>query len=51
MKLTEEDLQKWTTAYKEDKSHTAVYMKLCQGQKYKDFYLTQSGLMTRMMGG
>ena len=50
MELTVEDLQKWTTAYKEDKDHVAVYIKLCQGQKYEDFYLTPSSLMARMMG-
>ena len=26
-------------------------MKLRQGQKYEDFYLTPSGLMARMVGG
>ena len=38
-------------AYKEDKGYVAAYMKLCQEQKYEDFYLTPSGLMVRMMGG
>ena len=33
MKLTTEDPQKWTTAYKEGKGHVATYMKLRQGQK------------------
>ena len=28
IELTAEDLQKWTTAYKEDKGHVATYMKL-----------------------
>ena len=51
VELTTEDLQKWTTAYKHDKGHVAAYMKLCQGQKYEDFYLTPSSLMARMMGG
>ena len=49
MELTTEDLQKWTAAYKEDKGHVAMYMKLRQGQKYEDFYLTPSSLMARMM--
>ena len=50
MEMTAEDLQQWTKAYKEDKGHIVAYMKLCQGQKYEDFYLTPSGLMARMMG-
>ena len=50
VELTAKDLQRWTTIYKEDKSHVAAYMKLRQGQKYEDFYLPQSGLMARMMG-
>ena len=28
VELTEEDLQKWTTAYKEDRGHITVYTKL-----------------------
>ena len=28
VELTAEDLQTWTKAYKEDKSHVAAYMKL-----------------------
>ena len=51
MELTAEDLLPWTKAYKEDKCHIAAFMKLCQGQKYEDFYLTPSGLMARMVGG
>ena len=51
VELTTEDLQQWTKAYKEDKGHIAAFMKLCQGQKYEDFYLTPSRLMVRMMGG
>ena len=51
VELTTEDLQQWTKAYKEDKSHVATFMKLLQGQKYEDFYLTPSGLMARMVGG
>ena len=51
MELTTEDLQQWTKAYKEDKGHVVAFMKLCQGQKYEDFYLTPSGLMARIMGG
>ena len=51
VELTIEDLQQWTQAYKENKGHIAVYMKLRQGQKYEDFYLSPSGLMVRMMGG
>ena len=39
------------TACKEDKGHIAAYMRLRQGQKYEDFYLTLSGLMARMMEG
>ena len=50
VELTAEDLQTWTKAYKEDKSHIAAYMKLRQGQKYQDVYLTPSGLMARMVG-
>ena len=45
IEMTAEDLQKWTTAYKEDKSHVTIYLKLRQGQKYEDFYLTPSGLI------
>ena len=45
VEMTAEDLQQWTKAYKEDKGHIAAYMKLLQGQKYQDFYLTPSGLM------
>ena len=51
IEMTAEDLQKWTTAYKEDKGHVATYLKLRQGQKYEDFSLTPSGLMIRMVGG
>ena len=51
VELTTEDLQQWTKAYKEDKCHIGVYMKLRQGLKYEDFYLTPSGLMARMVGG
>ena len=51
VELIAETLQKWTTTYKEDKGHVVAYMKLHQGQKYGDFYLTQSGLMARMRGG
>ena len=51
VELTTEDLQHWTKAYKEDKSNVAAFMKLRQGQKYEDFYLTPFGLMARMMGG
>ena len=29
VELTEEDLQTWTKAYKEDKSYVAAYTKLC----------------------
>ena len=50
MELTEEDVQKWIKAYKEDKGHVAAYTKIRQGQKYEDFYLTLSGLMVIMMG-
>ena len=28
VEMTIEDLQKWTTAYKEDKDHIVAYMKL-----------------------
>ena len=35
VELTAEDLQTWTKAYKEDKSHVVAYTKLRQGQKYK----------------
>ena len=51
IELTAEDLQRWTTTYKEDKGHVKVHMKLRQGQIYEDFYLTPSGLMARMKGG
>ena len=33
VELTAEDLQTWTKAYKEDKSHVAAYTKLRRGQK------------------
>ena len=51
IEVTAEDLQKWTTSYKEDKGHIVAYLNLHQGQKYKDFYLTPSSLMARMVGG
>ena len=51
VELMVEDLQAWTKAYKEDKSHIAAYTKLRQGQKYQDIYLTPSGLWARMVGG
>ena len=35
VELTAEDLQTWTKAYKEDKSHVAAYTKLRQGQNTK----------------
>ena len=35
MELTVEDIQTWTKAYKEDKSHVVAYTKLCQGQSTK----------------
>ena len=50
VELTAEDLQTWTKAYKEDKSHVVAYTKLPQGQKYQDMYLTPSGLLARMVG-
>ena len=50
VELTTKDLQQWTKASKEDKGHVAAFMKLCQGQKYEDFYLTPPRLMARMMG-
>ena len=37
-------------AYKKHKGHIVAFMKLHQGQKYEDFYLTPSGLMASMMG-
>ena len=43
IELTAEELQTWTKSYKEDKSHFAEYMKLCQGQKHQDVYLTPFG--------
>ena len=51
VELMAEDLQTWTKAYKENKSHVAAYTKLRQGQKYQDVYLTPSGLLARMVGG
>ena len=51
VELTTEDLQQWTTTYKEDKSYIAAYSKLCQGQKYEEYYVTSLGLMPRLMGG
>ena len=51
VELTAEDFQKWTKAYKENKSHIATYAKLLQGQKYQDLYVTPSSLMARMVGG
>ena len=51
VELTTEDLWQWTKAYKDDKGHVAAFMKLRQGQKYEDFYLTPSGLMARMVVG
>ena len=51
VELTTKDLQQWTKVYKEGKGHVAAFMKLRQGQKYEDFYLTPSGLMARMVGG
>ena len=51
VELTEEDLQKWTTTYKEDRGHITVYTKLRQGQKHEDYYLTPFGLMAKMAGG
>ena len=51
VELTEEDLQTWTKAYKEDKSHVVAYTKLRQGQNYQDVYMTPSGLLARMVGG
>ena len=50
VELTKEDLQKWTKAYKEDKSYVIVYTKLRQGQKHGDYYLTPSGVMDKMVG-
>ena len=50
VELTTKDLQQWAKAYKEDKVHVAAFMKLRQGQKYEDFYLTPSRLMARMVG-
>ena len=50
IEMTAEDLQQWTKAYKEDNGHVVAYLKLFQGQKYEDFYLTPSGLMVRIIG-
>ena len=51
VELTAEDLQTWTKAYKEDKSHVAAYTELRKGQKCQDVYLTPFGLLARMVGG
>ena len=51
VELMVEDLQAWTKAYKEDKSHMIAYTKLCQGQKYQDVYVTPSGLLAKVVGG
>ena len=50
VELMEEDLQKWTKAYKDDKGHATMYTKLYQGQKYGKYCLTPSGLMATIMG-
>ena len=50
VELMAEDLQTWTKAYKEDKSHGAAYTKLRQGQKHQNVYLTPFGLMAKMVG-
>ena len=51
VELKAEDLQTWTKAYKEDKSHVVAYTKLRQGQKYQDVYLTPACLLAKMVGG
>ena len=51
VEITAEDLQQWAKAYRKDKGHVVAYRTLCQGQKYKDFNPTLSGLMARMIGG
>ena len=51
VELTTKDLQQWTKAYKEDKSHVAAYMKLCQGQKYEDFYSDSIRINGKDRGG
>ena len=50
VELTAEDLQIWTKAYKEDKSHVPAYTKLRQGQKYQDVYLTPFVFWPRWWG-
>ena len=37
IEMTPKDLQKWTTAYKEDKGHVVAYLKLRQGQNTRTF--------------
>ena len=50
VELTSEDLQTWTKAYKENKSHVVAYTKLCKEKKYRDVYLTPSSLLAKMGG-
>ena len=50
VEITAEDIQQWTTTYKEDKSYVAIYSKLRWGQKYEDYYLTPLCLLARMRG-
>ena len=51
VELTAEGLLQWTTAYKEDRSYVAAYLKLRQDQKHVHYYLNPSGLLASMMGG
>ena len=42
--------QKWTMAYKQDRSHKTAYNQLRQGKPVDKYYLTPTGLMAMMVG-
>ena len=42
--------QKWTMAYKQDRTHKTAYNQLHQGKLVDKYYLTPIGLMAMMVG-
>ena len=50
VQLPKDIQQKWTMAYKQDRSHKTAYNQLRQGKPVDKYYLTQTVLMAMMVG-
>ena len=50
VQLPKDMQQKWTMAYKQDRSHKTAYNQLRQGKPVDKYYLTPIGLMAMMVG-